>query len=110
VFFIVLNDRTNLLGLTKQKNILVFFLFFIFPLKPLNSKVFRPNPIIQFRTYLNGMFLQSFTALNYSDFKSENEACNGFWETSYPQSIHNSHARIKVKTLFSPLFRDTKKE
>jgi len=43
VFFIVLNDRTNLLGLMKQKNNLVIFLIFIFPLKPLNSKVFRQN-------------------------------------------------------------------
>jgi len=34
--------------LMKQKNILVFFLFFIFPLKPLNSKVFRPSAIFQF--------------------------------------------------------------
>jgi len=31
--------------LMKQKNILVFFLIFIFPLKPLNSKAFRLNPI-----------------------------------------------------------------
>jgi hypothetical protein len=48
-------------------------------------------------------------ALNYSDLKNENEASYGFWETSYPQSIHNFHAGIKVKTLFAPLFSDAKK-
>jgi hypothetical protein len=41
VFFIVLNDRTNLLGFVKRKNILPFIFNFIFPLKPLNSKVFK---------------------------------------------------------------------
>jgi hypothetical protein len=57
VFFIVLNDRTNLLGLMKQKNILVFFLFFIFPLKPLNSKVFRPKAIFHFWSNIKWLLL-----------------------------------------------------
>jgi hypothetical protein len=47
VFFIVLNDRTNLLGFMKRKNISLFFLIFIFPLKPLNSKVLRLNESAQ---------------------------------------------------------------
>jgi hypothetical protein len=39
VFFIVLNDMTNLLGFMKRKNILLIIFVFIFPPKPLNSKL-----------------------------------------------------------------------